>query len=277
MNLNEFEEKIKVHGQGVKNYITPPFDIEREELNMKKSSKFKISFLLSATIVCMLAVTAFAAYNYLTAKQTAEKLGNHILAESFSDSEIPPEIITDGNYKVALLGITSGKNISEFESVIPERTYAAIAIEKTNGESITYDDEILVTPLIQGLAPWKYNIFTLDGGRMSQIIDGVLYTIVEFDSVEYFADRHIYLAVLDQTFYSTEAYDYDEKTGIISKKESYNGTNILFDLNLDKSKADPKKAAEYLDKLNRQLENPEGSEDSKDLYEEETAENEKKL
>ena len=44
MNLNEFEEKIKVHGQGVKNYITPPFDIEREELNMKKSSKFKISF-----------------------------------------------------------------------------------------------------------------------------------------------------------------------------------------------------------------------------------------
>lgn len=254
MKLDKFEQKIKNHGQNVKNYITPPFNIESEDLSdMKKPIKITASFVLAAAIISILTITVFAAYNYLTAKQVAEKLDNPILAQKFNDSEIPAEIITDGKYKVALLGITSGKNISEFESVIPDRTYAAIAIEKTNGEDITYDDEILVTPLIEGLKPWQYNIFTLDGGRMSQIIDGVLYTIVEFDNIEYFADRHIYLVVIDKIFYSTEAYNYDEKTGLISVNENYNGTNILFDLNIDKSKANPIKAAEYLNKIEKEM------------------------
>ncbi len=253
MNLNEFEEKIKAHGQNVRKYIAPPFDIEREELNnMRKSKKIITSFLLSAALICALAATVFAAYNYLTAKQTAEELDYHILAENFNN-DAPSEIITDGKYKAALLGITFGKNISEFEDVIPDRTYAAIAIEKTDRSDMTYDDEILVTPLIEGLKPWQYNIYTMDGGRQSKIIDGVLYTIVEFDSVEYFADRHIYLAVLDQTFYTTEAYNYDEKTGVISVNEGYNGTNILFELEVDKSKANPAKAAEYLDKIDKKI------------------------
>lgn len=261
MNLNEFEEKIKAHGQNVRKYIAPPFDIEREELNnMRKSKKIITSFLLSAALICALAVTVFAAYNYLTAKQTAEELDYHILAESFNN-DAPSEIITDGKYKAALLGITFGKNISEFEDVIPDRTYAAIAIEKTDGSDMTYDDEILVTPLIEGLKPWQYNIYTMDGGRQSKIIDGVLYTIVEFDSVEYFADRHIYLAVLDQTFYTTEAYNYDEKTGVISVNEGYNGTNILFELKVDKSKANPNKAAEYLDKIDKKINGDDVSDD----------------
>ena len=126
---------------------------------------------------------------------------------------------------------------------------------------MTYDDEILVTPLIEGLKPWQYNIYTMDGGRQSKIIDGVLYTIVEFDSVEYFADRHIYLAVLDQTFYTTEAYNYDEKTGVISVNEGYNGTNILFELKVDKSKANPNKAAEYLDKIDKKINGDDVSDD----------------
>ncbi len=267
MNLNEFEEKIKAHGQDVKKYITPPFDIEREELNdMKKSRKITTSFLLSAAIICLLAVTVFAAYNYLTAKQVADKFDNHILAENFEDSDMSGEVITDGKYKAVILGITSGKNISEFESssweVFPDRTYIAAAVEKTDKSAMTYDDEILVTPLIEGLRPWQYNIFTMNGGRQSQIIDGVLYTIVEFDSIEYFADRHIYLAILDQTFYSTEAYNYDEETGLMSINESYDGTNILFDLKVDKSKADPIKAAEYLAKIDAMREDDNYEEDS---------------
>ena len=86
MNLNEFEEKIKAHGQNVRKYIAPPFDIEREELNnMRKSKKIITSFLLSAALICALAATVFAAYNYLTAKQTAEELDYHILAENFNN------------------------------------------------------------------------------------------------------------------------------------------------------------------------------------------------
>lgn len=281
MNLNEFEEKIKAHGKNVKKYVAPPFDIEREDLNnMKKSTKIKVSFLLSAVIVCVLAVTAFAAYNYLTAKQVADKFDDPILADNFKENEIQVKTIKDGKYKVTLLGLTSGKNISKFESssweLFPDRTYAAVAVEKTDGSAMTYDDEVLVTPLIEGLAPWQYNICTMNGGWQGQIIDGVLYRIVDFDSIEYFADKHIYLAVLDQTFYSIDAYNYDEKTGLISVKESYDGTNILFDLNVDKSKADPVKAEEYLDKINKEMEgsdddseNPEDNDnDTGDLEEE---------
>ena len=281
MNLNEFEEKIKAHGRNVKKYVAPPFDIEREDLNnMKKSTKIKVSFLLSAVIVCVLAVTAFAAYNYLTAKQVANKFDDPILADNFKENEIQVKTIKDGKYKVTLLGLTSGKNISKFESssweLFPDRTYAAVAVEKTDGSAMTYDDEVLVTPLIEGLAPWQYNICTMNGGWQGQIIDGVLYRIVDFDSIEYFADKHIYLAVLDQTFYSIDAYNYDEKTGLISVKESYDGTNILFDLNVDKSKADPVKAEEYLYKINKEMEgsdddseNPEDNDnDTGDLEEE---------
>ena len=204
------------------------------------------------TLICV--STAFAAYKYFTGGQVAYSLGDEKLSSAFDlnndDFKIQSETI--GDYKATLLGITSGKNISDFKSsswdVIPERTYIVAAVEKSDGSEIDYDDEILITPLIEGLEPWKYNILTMNGGYIEQIIDGVMYRIIECDNIEYFSDRHIYLAVLNSVFYDKNAYNYDTETGLIERNKEYDKTNILFDLDMDKSKADSKKAEKYIDK-----------------------------
>lgn len=260
MNLSEFEDKLQTHAQSVKNHMTSPI-IEREVITMKNGRKISITIVLIAAVICVLGTTVFAAYQYLSAKQAADYIGDAKLAEHLEGSSTASETITDGDYRATLLGITSGKNLSDFKAsswdLFPERTYSVIAIERTDSTDITYDDQILVSPLIEGLKPWQYNIYTMNGSYVQNIIDGVLYRIVEFDSIEYFADRHVYLAVLSNAFYDTSAYNYDEQTGLISVNENYDGTNILFDLALDKSKANPEKAAEYLNRLAEAADNEE--------------------
>lgn len=223
--------------------------------NNKKSLK-RIIFIAAAAVI-VLGSTAFAAFRLLSAKDAASRLGDSKLARYFEECGTVYETAEDGDYKATVLGIASGENLSDFKSssweIFSERTYAVVAVEKNDGNEMTFDDEILVTPLIQGLKPWQYNIFTMNGGYTADIIDGVLYRIIELDSIEYFADREVYMAVLSEPFLNNKPYNFDEKTGKITPKNDYNGTNILIKLNLDKSKANQKKAEEYLEKLNEKV------------------------
>jgi hypothetical protein len=73
--------------------------------------------------------------------------------------------------------------------------------------------------------------------------------MIECDNIELFADRSIYLCVMDTPFYNVEAYNYDEKTGEITVNENYTGMNLLFNLPLDKAKADPEAASKYLEQF----------------------------
>lgn len=279
MKLSEFENKLQEHGQSVKSHIIlSPLDYEKEDLNMIKPKSFIKSFVAVFALISVLTTTALAAYNYLSADKIADIVGDKKLAEVFKGSDVKTQTLSDGNYKATIMGITSGQNISEFKSsqwdVVPDRTYVAVAIEKTDATPMTYDDELLVTPLIQGLAPWRYNVYTMGGGRSAYIMDGVYYCIVEFDSIEAFADRQIYLAVIGNTFYDKNAYNYDEKTGLISPNKDYDKANILFEVNLDKSKADSKKAEEYIRGLDKDLGVEEDSEYTNEDMEK-TAEEEK--
>lgn len=257
MNMNEFEKMLRQHGKTAKFTVKSPFNIKRKEFEIMKRKKFILKkVLLTAVIVSLIGTTVFSAVSFLSAREVANKVGDATLSKYFEKDEIISETKTDGKYKATVLGITSGENISDFKSsvwdVFPNRTYVSVAVEKSDGSEMTYDDEILVTPLIQGLKPWQYNIVTMNGGYSAQIIDGVLYRIIECDNVEYFSDKNIYLAVTDSVFLNNTQYDFDEKTGKITENKEYDGTNILFDLKLDKSKADPKKAQEYLDKLHEE-------------------------
>lgn len=65
-----------------------------------------------------------------------------------------------------------------------------------------------------------------------------------------FADHTIYLCVLDDPLYNSQAYDYDEVTGEITRNDTYQGVNALFELPIDPSKADQKAAVEKVDKIN---------------------------
>lgn len=251
----ELEKRLRKHAEITKAEMHSPFEDERKEfIMMKKTRSIKKIAVLGAAVLCLVGTTVFAAYHLLSAKDVASSLGDSKLAQYFDKQGTASDTVTDGDYKATVLGITSGENLSDFKSssweLFSERTYAVVAVEKNDGSAVSYDDEILVTPLISGLKPWQYNIFTMNGGYTADIIDGVLYRIIEFDSIEYFADRDVYIAVLSQPFLNNTSYEFDESTGEISSKEDFDGTNILIKLDLDKSKANPQKAREYLDKLN---------------------------
>lgn len=241
-----------------------------EELNDKLMRQVKVkesgemrwkrkSLIIAAAVVaCLLIVpaSAYAAYKYLQPKEAAIKLQDDKLGKAFEkDGTEAMETVTDGLYKVTYLGDVSGEYISERTGsswdMYPERTYVAVAIEKADGTDMTDEDnsKLFVTPLIQGLKPWVYNIASMHGSYMGDVIDGVFYRIIECDSVELFADRDLYLAVSDTAFFSRKAFDYDEETGVVTPNEAYEGTNILFDMKLDSSKSDPEKAKAYLKQL----------------------------
>lgn len=255
MKISDLEKRLQDHASITKSVIAAPFDFESEELNMSKIKhrSIKRSVLIAAAVICLVGTTVFAAFRLLSAKDVANKLGDTRLAGYFEERGAVSETVADGEYKATVLGVATGENLSKFKSssweIFPERTYAVVAVEKTDGSPMTFDDNILVTPLIEGLRPWQYNIFTMNGGYSADVIDGVLYRIIEFDNIEYFADRNVYMAIVSEMFLDNKPYSFDENTGAIAPRDDYDGTNILIKLNLDRAKANPEKAAEYLDKL----------------------------
>lgn len=230
----------------------------KESGNMKLQKKqFALAIGLAAICLFIIPASVYAAYKYLSPKEVAVEMGDSKLGDAFDKQggEVQ-ETVTDGNYQVTYLGHVTGEGISDrigsAQELNPERTYVAVAITHTDGSPMTYDDGIFVSPLIQGLTPWRYNIASMNGSYIATIRDGVLYRIIECDNVEIFADRKLYLAVSDTIFYSTEAFAYDEETGEISVVENYTGTNLLFDLKLDPAQADPRKAEEYIEEFEKQ-------------------------
>ena len=273
MDLQELEKRLEVHANRMKCTVAPPFSIDEINeiletqqtesevipMTLEKTTKKSLkTMLLAAALVCAMSATAFAAYQYLTAGEVADQLGDKKLAAELSGSPFAPQSMTDGDYRATVLGVVSGENISDFQpdtwDVAPGNTYAVVAVEKIDGAAMTWDDEILVTPLIQGQTPWQYNIFTMhSGSAQMQIVDGVLYRVVAFDDIQCFADREVYLAVLGESFISNDSYAMDEATGIITPKADYDGCNMLFTLPLDPAKADPQKAQQILKAIDDEM------------------------
>ena len=227
---------------------------ERREMNRNKKW-----MAAAAAVACVLAVTVSvgAAGRYLSSRQVAEEFNMDNMAKAFSEGngiEIN-QTQTYGDYNVTLLGVTSGANLGwpQPEEIEKEKTYAVVAIEKTDGTPMpdgTDDQEMpqdfFVSPLIEGYNPLNFNVMTMDGSVTWDEINGVEYRIVECDNVEIFADHKLHLCVMDSTFYNKDAYNYDPETGVITPNADYTGMNLLFDLPLDASKADPQKVEEYL-------------------------------
>lgn len=111
------------------------------------------------------------------------------------------------------------------------------------------EQDFFISPLIKGYNPKDYNAITMHGSATTIVENGVLYRLVVCDNVEIFADCGLYMCVLDQTFYSSDYYIYDEETGEISRNEAYGGLNALFALPIDSAKGNPQKAAAYIESL----------------------------
>lgn len=238
----------------------------------KMNFKNKKIIVAAAVAICLLFIpaSAYAAYKYLLPKEVAKELEDKKLEQSFDQkgSQVM-QTITDGLYKMTYLGHVTGEALNDRTGsnweLNPDRIYVAVAIEKADGIEMSNGDveNLFVSPLIQGLAPWTYNIVTMNGSYIEKVIDGVLYRIIECDNIEVFSDKELYLAVADTKFFSNEAYQYDEATGKITPKKDYAGTNVLFQLSLDPSGADKKKAKQYLEQLEKEW-NSDSISDSKE-------------
>lgn len=232
----------------------------KEKMVLKKTGK-KPVFRLALTTAMLLVVmsgVALAVWHLLSADEYADHLGYPALADSFK-SEGAVQInksVSSGEYNITLLGIVSGKGLKSFEDIDAEKSYAVVAIEKPGSRMPDTSDEdydevpFLVSPLVKGLIPWHVNIFSMGGGYTESVIDGVMYRLVECDSsINMFADRGVYLAISSSTFYDNKAFDYDFTSGEITPNPDYDGVNVIFDLPLDKSKADPEKVHRFLEEL----------------------------
>lgn len=236
----------------------------KEATPMKKKNYKTAAVFASAAIVLSIgSISIYAAHKFLQPEHVAEKMEDAKLIDAFKskDAISIDETQSYGGYDVTLLGMVSGKTLTEYPvsdetGIHDDRTYAVVVIANSDQTPMpspsddSYGEQsFFVSPLIQGFDPTKYNAFTFVGGYFETEEDGILYRIAECDNVEMFADHEIYLCVSDSMSYNTDAYTYDEMTGTISRNENYDGLNALFHLPLDSSKADPKAAAEYIKKI----------------------------
>ena len=252
----------------------------KEEAQMKEEMKNSLKMSgkrsgkridVAAGIVAAVLVagggTTYAAWRYLTPTESAVALNDKKLAEAFSgeDAVLVNETQTVGDYRTTLIGIVSGEELTDHAmtaggEIRADRSYWLLAIEHADGtpmpdiSSPEYGEETFLTsPFIQGLEPWKYNIYTFGGGYSEFVQDGVMYRMAECDNLELFADREVYLCLADENSAGiiNQAYTYDEASGEINRNEAYEGCNVLFTLPLDRVKADPEKAESYLESLDK--------------------------
>ena len=255
--LNQQHEAEETLNRNIKKQIREKSGMEH---NVNRKKKFVPSVVMVSLMVLIMSVTVIGATRFLSSKQAAEKMGYTAIAKAFEgDNAIQlKETQEVGDYQISLLGITSNGELANLLSpdtgIETGSTYAVVAIAKKDGTPMpdTTDENFFVSPLIKGLNPGQYNIASMNGGYCEDVIDGIMYRIIQCDNVEVFADKGLYLCVNDGPFYNSNAYNYDEATGEITVNENYDGINLLFDLPLDKDKADPDKAAVYLEGLQAQ-------------------------
>ncbi|MGE5396674.1 MAG: hypothetical protein ACM3MK_03940 [Chitinophagales bacterium] len=234
---------------------------ERRSMKPTYSRKAAVA-LVAAAIIVVMSITTYAAWYLLSSKQVAEHFGNKILAQAFEDKDAIEvnKSVASGGYVFTLLGIVSGKGLSDFgdssQDIRADRTYAVVSIEKEDGSKMpnTRDSEygkdpFFISPLIKGQKPWQVNIASMNGGYSECVIDGIMYRLIECDGIEMFADRGLYLCISTSSFYDIHAFNYDEETGLVSPNPDYSGANALFDLPLSAKKADHSKADKYLQEL----------------------------
>lgn len=250
----------------------------REDGKMKQKRFKKVSAAVAAAaLAASVSITAVAAWQYYSAADVADRIGDERLSDFFleqrpvSDSNgsgtedgggvaVAGESQSYGGYLVTVLGMLSGEGLSQFQhmadgEVKNDRTYCVVAIQREDGMAVNAEnEEFFVSPLIGGLSPWFYNIASMHGNYSEFVENGVLYRLLECENIEYFADHELYLCVSDTSFIDNGLYFYDEADGSITRNTEYQGLNALFDLELDPSLADPVKAQALIDEIEHSME-----------------------
>lgn len=256
---------------------------EREEMGKYGTYCKKSAAAAAITTVLILvfgSVSAIAAYRFLNPAQIATESNNPRLAEAFkgSDALLLNETQTFDDYEVTLLGSASGKNISSSlpADIIEDEIYAVLALRRTDGKPMPEFDtpenaklQFFPSFYIHGLDPARFNLDGMNGSYSSCQKNGIRYYTIAMSNIEMFADQGIYVGLCTagrDGDYNQTAYQLDQKSGDVIRKENFAGVNALFDLPIDESKADPDKAQKFIDAMNHPVSaKPNLTEEQKEL------------
>ena len=256
---NSEKEKILLNIQNA-NAKSNVISLIGKEFYMKKI----VTAALIAMCVLSVSTGVYATYRWLSSKQAVSEMGDQKLAKYFGKSEKEIKVQEKGNYQVAFLGTVSGKNVSDNLStdVDTKMSYFVTAVEHRDGTAIRDDEDVVASPFVQGIAPMEFNIYSMKkSGARAIKKDNVLYLLTECQDLEIFANRQVYLAVMDGPNMG-QGYHFNEETGEITRSEAFEGLNLLFSLELDATKANPEEAKKYLDEVRKDLEKSEEEQSS---------------
>lgn len=215
----------------------------RKELSNMNTKKMIRVVPLAAVLAVVLAISA-AAVLLLRPSDVARELKDPALAAAFeSDNAVALDATVESEgYSITLAGVVSGRNLSDsdfYEDAEAARTYAVVSVRHTDGTPMEdVNTELVMTPLISGYAPSAVNAWTLGGGFQAFNKEGVAYYLFDYQSLEMFADRTVYLAVYQGFAPSAAEFDMADD-GAISFTDSVSGPHALFTLPMDETRADP--------------------------------------
>lgn len=221
---------------------------EKENVTMN-TKQIKRMPLVAAAVAAVLIVSAAAATLFLRPADVARQVGNPTLAAAFEspDATVIDQSVESGDYRFTFSGLVSGAGLSGLTSdVDAQRTYAVVSAQRLDGQPMDADEMVkfTATPLVSGYLPWSVNAWTLSGGYTGTIQDGVAYYLYEYDSLELFADRTVYLAVYEGMTPHAGMFDI-AADGTISYRDSVSEPHALFTVPLDAAKADPAAVAQF--------------------------------
>lgn len=233
-------------------------DIMSEKRSYRQRSKVVAAVV--CTVILLGSGSVYAANHYLNPSQIVDEISaDSALSKAFADKDAITinETQTSNGYNITLLGLVSGEKLGLYvpdetkKEVSDKHSYAALAISKSDGSKMP-NRNFCVSPLINGEAFTDVNAATLNVGLSWFEKDGVIYELIECDNLEIFADRGVYLSLVDDFGDEVAAFRMDEATGKYHKVKDYAGTSALFTLPLDKDKADTVAADKFLASLKRE-------------------------
>lgn len=228
----------------------------QEKENSMNTKQIKRAPLIAAALAAVLVVSAAAATLLLRPTDVARQVGNDALAAAF-ESPGAVEIgqsVESGDYRFTFSGLVSGAGLSGLaEDTDAQRTYAVVAAQRLDGQPMDDEEQagITATPLVSGYLPWSVNAWSLNGGYTRFFQDGVTYYLYEYDSLEVFAGRTVYLAVYEGFAPNADMFDI-AADGAITFRDSFTAPHALFTVPLDPAKADPSALAELEASLREQ-------------------------
>ena len=233
-------------------------DIMSEKRSYRQRSKVVAAVV--CTVILLGSGSVYAANHYLNPSQIVDEISaDSALSKAFADKDAITinETQTSNGYDITLFGLVSGEKLGLYvpdemkKEVSDKHSYAALAISKSDGSKMS-NRNFCVSPLINGEAFTDVNAATLNVGLSWFEKDGVIYELIECDNLEIFADRGVYLSLVDNFGDEVAAFRMDEATGNYHKVGDYAGTSALFTLPLDKDKADTVAADKFLASLKRE-------------------------